>query len=603
MKQPCYDGFVSAQYGMRGGLHPSQIPNGALAAAVNMSSRGGILATRPEFTIVNIQPAGASYPEMLKGRFQGAAYCRSGDREFAVYGVSGRVYLFDPVNYLIFDTSTGGAQQTGPLSTSLDPDVQRLYFAVVANTYIVVQDGINRPIIAWIENGLTNCRRAQADEVPTGFAMAYGHGRLFVAQGDKVLGCDITDPRNPSTGLKYLEGPAQADGGILTSPLDSPGAINALFFMPDYTNSVNGTGRLVAFHEHGAASWDVSAPRDEWPAQSIARVETFAHGCASAAGVVQAHARVLLQTWRGIQDLAVMVKEASSAYALTNVEADFAAGAALNDPLFYRWVSGAAYKDWILFTHGGETIPRYDVNGIAYDQIGFRSLAVVDVQHMPGYAGDDNARVCADGFWTINRVVGVCAGIFEQIERLVVFTVDDDGNLSVRMLGVRPHLEYLTGDIVGRVYTRAMGFVYYGADGQPIDAVNYWKIIQSMRLALRVCGPVVIIVYSDTDYCGRPIEITRMLIDGPPDRWVGCGTVRLYAPEKTQATVNPITNKQASHGHVFQLVIDVIGRVEILSLSISADGIAPTNIQGNNVFEPIGDRPAWNVLQGTGGDQ
>jgi len=186
-RQRISDGFITLERGVDAGKSPSMLPRNQCSFAVNASMRGGYAKTRPEFSNIALTFTDATDPEAIDieeiwttGRFQGAYYYSHGPRDLIICAVGG--YIFS------VDINTGEVNDITPKGDPNMPQVSAFYFQQ-AEQYLIIQDGISAAIIF---DG-AKCRRSNiaADEVPTGTAMAYGNGRLWVARGREFVAGDI----------------------------------------------------------------------------------------------------------------------------------------------------------------------------------------------------------------------------------------------------------------------------------------------------------------------------------------------------------------------------------------------------------------------------
>ena len=267
-RQRISDGFITLERGVDAGKSPSMLPRNQCSFAVNASMRGGYAKTRPEFSNIPLTFTGATEPESLAvkeiwttGRFQGAYSYSHGPRDLIICAVGG--YIFS------VDINTREVNDLTPKDDPNMPQVSAFYFQQ-AEQYLIIQDGFSRALIF---DG-AKCRRANiaADEVPTGTAMAYGNGRLWVARGREFVAGDIVG--GPTDVIKFTENTYIAEGGAFAVPLDT-GDITAMRFMNQPDSSL-GQGELLVHTAQAVFAVNVPTSRDDWKNVSYPTVRIVA---------------------------------------------------------------------------------------------------------------------------------------------------------------------------------------------------------------------------------------------------------------------------------------------------------------------------------------
>ena len=203
------DGFTSLESGVDAGRPPNAIGINQVAYAVNASLRGGFIESRPGFKPFTLDFNGdaALQTAFEGGWFQGAAYYDPGG---ICCMINGKFY------YIQIDT--GKVQDLTP-DDGGPTDCTKAWFQQAEN-YMIIQDGSTRAII--FDGGGARRSSAEANEVPTGTAMAYSNGRLWVAKTDRktlVAGDIVYGPSGTSEHgrrdavLKFTENDFLNEGG------------------------------------------------------------------------------------------------------------------------------------------------------------------------------------------------------------------------------------------------------------------------------------------------------------------------------------------------------------------------------------------------------
>jgi hypothetical protein len=294
------DGFTSLEGGMDSGRSAEIIASNQYALAENVSIRGGFAKTSPQWKRV-VLTSDADLADFSEGRFQGADFFSNGSASHLVAIVSGRCWRIDVDGTATLATYLGGqtAQRIAWLPTAWTQQVEGA---------MVIQDGNARP---WIYDGLT-VRTAGMDEVPSGCAMAYGMGRLWVARTGRqsfVAG----DLYGTDTGpLKFTENTYLAEGGDFAVPT-SAGKIVAMQFTAQ-NNTALGVGALLVFCERCVSSVDAPTDRTTWKdlQYPIQRVLLNGVGAVSPWGLANVNGDVFFRSPDGIRSIVVALRDFNS---------------------------------------------------------------------------------------------------------------------------------------------------------------------------------------------------------------------------------------------------------------------------------------------------
>jgi hypothetical protein len=168
-----------------------------------------------------------------------------------------------PTTFTCYSPGIDAGPLLGPLFIGYqmlanNPQAPHVYFQQAEN-WLVVQDTINVP---YLYNGAT-IRRATGDEVPTGGPMAYGKGRLWVANGSEYYGGDLVygDPAyGRDSVIRFTENTFLAEGGAFAV---SNGPITGLAFAANLDTSL-GDGDLLVFTPTATYAFNAPVDRDAW---------------------------------------------------------------------------------------------------------------------------------------------------------------------------------------------------------------------------------------------------------------------------------------------------------------------------------------------------
>ena len=421
------DGFTTLYGGMDSGRSPSTIAPQQCSHASNVSFRGGFAKTRPVFKRLKLTGTGAA--AFVAGKFQGAEWFTENDDDGYIIAVaSGYVYQIEPPR-----TSDGWIVTDITNSARLSSDGNRVWMTQTkenqSKNYLIIQDGVHRPYIFDPVNG-GRYSSATDNEVPIGTGpMAYGHGRLWVAQGSNFVAGDIA---NGSSGvLKFTENDYINGGGAFRVPLGS-GDITAMQFT-HAPNTALGQGELIVFTQDGACSVTVPADRYDWFAQSdpLQKVLLINNGAMSQFSTELANGDLLFRSKDGLRSLIQAVRSFNE-YGNTPISKEISSILRDDDPRYLRYTSGVLFGNRYLMT----TASSFS----ASKGVGFKGLAVLDFDLISSMT--NKAPAAYDGYWqldvtrsseTVNiELMQLITGMYQHTERCFSFgRAGSTGSLEV----------------------------------------------------------------------------------------------------------------------------------------------------------------------------
>lgn len=139
--RPLFDSVSIFQDGVNGSLSPLLIPKTQLAAATNVSVRGGFATERPPFYKRDIDYPSPEIQEAIEqGLFQGSTYYQpdSGPQSL-IAAISGRIFQFT----ILLDTVT--AREITPATGGFDVTITKVWMWQSEN-YVIITDGQTLPI-------------------------------------------------------------------------------------------------------------------------------------------------------------------------------------------------------------------------------------------------------------------------------------------------------------------------------------------------------------------------------------------------------------------------------------------------------------------------
>ena len=442
------DGVMALAGGMDSGRSPALLPKTQVAYAQNVTFRGGYAKTRPSFERI---PLATSDPAtaMLAAKFQGSGYYEeSNTAAHMIVVAGGNVYKLTPptsgINWTVADI-TGGV--------TVSATRERVHM-IQADEYLIIQDGTNSPYIYSDTASGTwpQASSATANRVPVGTGpMAYGNGRLWVAQGRNFVAGDIL---GGTTGiLKFTENTLLAGGGSFTVSVGS-GDITAMRFVAA-PNTALGVGELMVFTSDAAFSVNVPADRNDWYALAdpIQRVVLINNGSSSQHSTELVNGDCLFRSRDGIRSLIQAVRDFSQ-QGNTPISREMSRILKHDNPAYLPHQSGVLFNNRYLLT----SMDNYKAaTGVAY-----KGLTVLDFDLISGLSG--KAPAAYDGFWKLEVERGspsaltgfdiyqLAKGRFSEVERCFAFVRNESQTLEIwELKNDGDHIEdkdYSSGDAV-----------------------------------------------------------------------------------------------------------------------------------------------------------
>ena len=375
------DGFLTIERGVNSGIAPTLLQSPQCAAATNITFRGGYPRTRPAFRLVGTLPT---------GRIQGISYFKDGMGRAMIVGFyDGRCYR----------TSGDGVGGLVNLDVTVDADLRlfpkskQVYFQQV-ESFLVCQDGRSKAIIY---AGGADTRRAADDEVPVGKAMAYGLGRLAVAQENRIYLGDIVG--GPTSPLKFTETTYLAEGGSFRIPVEAGvEGINGMEFVP-LGDTATGQGELVIGSDSSITTINTALPREQWKSTTVQRVATRGSGIASDKSLVLVNSDLWMRSTDGIRSYR-MARAEFAQWGQTPQSREVSYILDYDDERMLDGISGALFDNRLLMTAN----PRPDRSCEGLVVLDFAPVAQMQGKSPPAY----------EGLWTLPdfRPVEVISGDF-----------------------------------------------------------------------------------------------------------------------------------------------------------------------------------------------
>lgn len=412
------DGYLTLEQGVDSGFAPSLIQPNQLSWAVNTTVRSGWPEARPGIRKKTLDFS-AEYDLATKfqdGLFQGrGTYLANDGQSYLAVSVSGRIFTIN--------VSTGF--KVKDITISSDPNMAmapKAWFQQ-AGRNLIVQNGSNLP---FIYNG-SSSRRANSNasgkprEVPIGGPMAFGKGRLWVAQGSKYFGGDLING-NPALGtdsvLGFTENTYLNEGGSFWV---SGGPITGLSFAAN-TDSANGVGDLLVFTPSNIFAFDAPVDRTVWKNLDypIQRYGLLNFGALSQESIVSMNGDLVFRAQDGVRSY-IIARRDFSQWGNTPISRQITRALKYDTTERLYQTSAVNFDNRMLMTVG----PQHVNNRGIYHE----GLVVMDY-HLVSGMGRKLDPVW-EGVWTGLRILSVVTVQVDNVDRCYIFALSEDDKIEL----------------------------------------------------------------------------------------------------------------------------------------------------------------------------
>lgn len=409
------DGITALDGGMDSGRSPNLIAPNQVQYAGNVAFRGGFAKTRPAYKRVNV----TGFSTAAADKFQGCGYFDYSDGQI-IFVAGGNTYKIEPPSSGT-DWACSDITNSKTLSTTRDRvhmvQAENKIGSGSATSHIIIQDGTSSPFI-W-DGSSASYASDTTYSVPTGTGpMAFGHGRLWVAQGRSYVGSDIYGGSNGT--LKFTENTYLSGGGAFSVPV-SAGGITAMRFAAA-PNTALGQGELIVATDDAVFTVNVPLDRTGWSALSdpVQRVALINNGAMSHFSTELVNGDVFMRSRDGIRSVIQAVRDFNQ-LGNTPISSELHRIFKYDAAEYLKYSSGVLFDNRYLLTSQS----GYDnTKGVAY--AGLVSLDFNQISSMKG-----KAPPAYDGFWTSEvtrssvkhdlEVYQLVKGRFDGVERCFAF--------------------------------------------------------------------------------------------------------------------------------------------------------------------------------------
>ena len=409
------DGITALDGGMDSGRSPNLIAPNQVQYAGNVAFRGGFAKTRPAYKRINV----TGFSTAAADKFQGCGYFDYSDGQI-IFVAGGNTYKIEPPSSGT-DWACSDITNSKTLSTTRDRvhmvQAENKIGGGSATSHMIIQDGTSSPFI-W-DGSSASYASDTSNSVPTGTGpMAFGHGRLWVAQGRSYVGSDIYGGSNGT--LKFTENTYLAGGGSFSVPV-SAGDITAMRFAAA-PNTALGQGELIVATDDAVFTVNVPLDRTGWSALSdpVQRVALINNGAMSHFSTELVNGDVFMRSRDGIRSVIQAVRDFNQ-LGNTPISSELHRIFKYDAAEYLKYSSGVLFDNRYLLTSQSS---HDNAKGVAY--AGLVSLDFNQISSMKG-----KAPPAYDGFWTSEvtrssvkhdlEVYQLVKGRFDGVERCFAF--------------------------------------------------------------------------------------------------------------------------------------------------------------------------------------
>lgn len=549
------DGFLTTEAGVDSGFAPSLIQSNQLAWAVNVTSRGGFPTARPGWW-----KRGLTFPNndvqtlFSTGYFQGHGSYKSDDgTAYIAVAISGRTFLIAVGTWVVMEITI-----TGDLNQVNQPHV----WFQQAERWLIVQDGLSK---AMLFNGASS-RRATNEEVPTGSAMAYGKGRLWVAIGNEYVGGDAVFS-DPALGrdcvIRFTENTFLNEGGKFGVP---EGPITGMAFAANLDTSL-GDGDLLVFTAQNAFAFNAPVDRTVWKdlRYPIQRFALIGVGCVNHESITLVNGDLIFRSSDGVRSL-IYARRDFSEWGNTPISRQMQRAIVYDTYERLYAASSVTFNNRVLMT----SQPQFENGRGVYH----RSLLALDFDLVSGMGR--KLPPAWEGVWTGLKIMAVRTVQTPQGQRGFIIALGPDGAFCLYEISAAGAFDFNGTDdqqISWIMETRSTTF------GTPTDPK---KLVTARFWYDQVMGNISILTryrQNEAPCWNEWATFTdcaayRNCAPGAP-----CKAVNYYQPPARSQIglpmppeqVDPSTGSFCHYGFEFQIRLEVTGRVRIKRLMLAAE--------------------------------
>lgn len=351
-------------------------------------------------------------------------------------------------------TATNLGASAGPNVTSgtpvyyllPNPSLLSKTWMLQAEGYFLIQNGLDGCIIYDGATARRAVRNGTKLEVPTGTAMAYWNGRVWVAVNKREIEAgDIFG--GPTTLIDFTETTYLAEGGRFRVP-SGAGDITALKVLP-VIDATLGQGPLQIHTRTSISTLNLPVNRDRWKDidQPVQPLVGLGYGGTSDWSTVQVNTDMFMRATDALRSYRMARQEQQSTWANTGISREMNRVLVNDDEKFLQYSSAVVFRNLLLFTVN--PLP-FNSGRAAY----WRGLGVLDFDPISGM-GTKSPPVYA-GLWQGVNVMQIVKGTFRGKERCFMFVRNADNKNELWEIDPESRFDGEAGKIRCRIESRAL---------------------------------------------------------------------------------------------------------------------------------------------------
>lgn len=315
-----------------------------------------------------------------------------------------------------------------------------------AEGYFLIQNGLDGCIIYDGSTARRAVRNGLKLEVPTGTAMAYWQGRIWVAVNKREIEAgDIFG--GPTTILDFTETTYLAEGGKFRVP-SGAGDITALKVLPVLDQAL-GQGPLQVHTRTSISTLNLPVNRDRWKDidQPVQPLVGLGYGATSDWSTQPVNTDIFLRANDGLRSVRMGRQDQAGTWSNTPISKEMNRVLENDDEKFLQYSSAVVFRNLLLFTVN--PLP-FNSGRAAY----WRGLGVLDFDPISGM-GSKSPPVYA-GLWQGVNIMQIVKGTFHQKERCFLFVRNAENKNELWEVDPTSRFDGEAGQIRCRIESRGM---------------------------------------------------------------------------------------------------------------------------------------------------
>ncbi len=321
-----------------------------------------------------------------------------------------------------------------------------------AEGFFLIQNGLDGCIIYDGATARRAVRSGQKLEVPTGTAMAYWQGRIWVAVNKRNIEAgDIIGQTQPgaTTIIDFTEATYLNEGGPFRVP-SGAGDITALKVLPVLDTSL-GQGALQVHTENGISTINLPVDRDRWKDVDslIQPIALLGAGATSDKSTWPVNMDMFFRAPDGVRSYRMSRQDQAGTWSNTPISREMNRVLEHDHEKFLQHSSAAVFRNLLLFTVN--PLP-FNSGRAAY----WRGLGVLDFD--PISSMGQKAPPVWTGLWQGVNIMQIVKGTFRNAERCFLFVRNAENKNEIWEVDPEHRFDGVDGKIRCRIESRGLNF-------------------------------------------------------------------------------------------------------------------------------------------------